>query len=267
MTNRLDIDSSDNSQIETYAFPLSFAQQRLWFLQRLEPDSSTYNIPTAVRLRGELNVTALQQSFDRLIERHEVLRTTFALRDGDAVQIVHPALPVSISNTDLRDIEASRREEMLRGLLQFEARQPFDLDHGPLLRVRLIQITNDDHVFALNMHHIVSDGWSMGVLFREISALYRGYCAGIPTSLPELPIQYADYSVWQRNWLQGENLDSQLSYWRKQLDGLSTLQLPTDHPRPAGANLPRLQPVRGSFGATCLRRSKLLASAKASPYS
>ena len=238
--NRLGVDSSDNSHIETYAFPLSFAQQRLWFLQCLDPDSSTYNIATVVRLRGELNVTALQQSFDHLIERHEVLRTTFALRDSEAVQIVHPALPASISNTDLRDTEASCREDMLRSLLEFDARQPFDLDRGPLLRVQLIHIKDDDHVLALNMHHIVSDGWSMGVLFRELSALYRGYCAGTPTSLPELPIQYADYSVWQREWLQGENLDIQLSYWRKQLDGLSTLQLPTDHPRPP------VQAYRGS---------------------
>jgi amino acid adenylation domain-containing protein len=238
--NRLEIDSSCNSQNETYAFPLSFAQQRLWFLQHLDPDSSTYNVPTAVRLRGELNVAALQHSFDRLIERHEILRTTFALRDSEAVQIVHPALPAAISNTDLRDFEASRREETLQSLLQFDARKPFDLDRGPLLRVQLIRIQDDDQVLALNMHHIVSDGWSMDVLFRELSALYQGYCAGSPASMPELPIQYADYSVWQRDWLQGDNLNSQLSYWRKQLDGLSTLQVPMDHPRPP------MQTYRGS---------------------
>ena len=233
MTNRLELDSSENSHVDTYAFPLSFAQQRLWFLQRLDPDSSTYNIPTALRLRGELNIKALQQSIDHLIERHEVLRTTFAIREGEAVQIVHPTLPVSISKTDLRDIEASRREETLRGLVRFDARQPFDLDRGPLLRVKLIQIADDEHVLVLNLHHIVSDGWSMDVMFRELSAFYQGYCGWKPISLPDLPIQYADYSVWQRNWLQGTNLDQQLSYWRKQLDGLSTLQLPIDHPRPA----------------------------------
>ena len=140
MTNRLEAESSANVHRDTYAFPLSFAQQRLWFLQRLDPDSSTYNIPTALRLRGELNIKALQQSIDHLIERHEVLRTTFAIREGEAVQIVHPTLPVSISKTDLRDIGASRREETLRGLVRFDARQPFDLDRGPLLRVKLIQI-------------------------------------------------------------------------------------------------------------------------------
>ena len=236
MTNRLEINSSENSNVETYAFPLSFAQQRLWFLQRLYPDSSTYNIPTALRLRGGLDSTALQKSIDHLIERHEVLRTTFSMREGEAVQIVHPTLPVSISKTDLRDIEASRREETLRGLIQFDAGQPFDLDRGPLLRVKLIQIADDEHVLVLNLHHIVSDGWSMDVMFRELSVLYQGYCGRKPISLPDLPIQYADYSVWQRNWLQGANLDQQLSYWRKQLDGLSTLQLPFDQPRPAVQN-------------------------------
>ena len=233
MTNRLETELLRKFSCDTYAFPLSFAQQRLWFLQRLDPDSSTYNIPTALRLRGELNIKALQQSIDHLIERHEVLRTTFAIREGEAVQIVHPTLPVSISKTDLRDIEASRREETLRGLVRFDARQPFDLDRGPLLRVKLIQIADDEHVLVLNLHHIVSDGWSMDVMFRELSVFYQGYCGRKPISLPDLPIQYADYSVWQRNWLQGTNLDQQLSYWRKQLDGLSTLQLPIDHPRPA----------------------------------
>ncbi|HET9917757.1 MAG TPA: amino acid adenylation domain-containing protein [Candidatus Binatia bacterium] len=232
MTNRLAIHSSENSHVETYAFPLSFAQQRLWFLQRLYPDSSTYNIPTALRLRGELDIKALQQSIDHLIERHEVLRTTFAIREGEAVQIVHPTLPVSIAKTDLGNIEASRREETLLGLIQFDARLPFDLERGPLLRVKLIQIADDEHVLVLNLHHIVSDGWSMDVIFRELSVIYQACRSGQPHALPELPIQYADYSVWQRNWLQGANLDQQLSYWRKQLDGLSTLQLPTDHPRP-----------------------------------
>lgn len=233
MTNRLEINSSENSHGETYAFPLSFAQQRLWFLQSLYPDSSTYNIPTALRLRGRLDGPALQQSIDHLIERHEVLRTTFSMRAGEAVQIVHSTLPVSIAKTDLRDIEASRRDETLHGLMQFDARQPFDLERGPLLRVKLIQIADDEHVLVLNLHHIVSDGWSMDVMFHELSALYQGYCGEKPISLPDLPIQYADYSVWQRNWLQGANLDQQLAYWRKQLDDLSTLQLPFDRPRPA----------------------------------
>ncbi|HET9917756.1 MAG TPA: amino acid adenylation domain-containing protein, partial [Candidatus Binatia bacterium] len=156
------------------------------------------------------------------------------------VQKILPSLTLSLAPIDLSDQPENQRETLLQSRLKDEALQPFDLSHGPLIRARLWRLAPQDHVLALTLHHIVSDGWSMGVLFRELSALYRGYCTGTPTSLPELPIQYADYSVWQRDWLQGENLDKQLSYWRKQLDGLSNLQLPIDHPRPP------VQSYRGS---------------------
>ena len=234
MTNRIETGAFANFQNNADAFPLSFAQQRLWFLQRLDPESSTYNTPRRFRLRGKLNVRALQWSFDNLIQRHEVLRTTFAIRDGEAVQIVHPAAPASVSMTDLRDNDVSQREETLGRLLHEDAGQPFDLDRGPLLRVGVVRLTDDEHVLLLNMHHVISDGWSMGVLFREISALYRSHLAGKPCLLPDLPVQYADYAIWQRDGLGGEELDRQLSYWKQQLDGAPrVLALPTDYPRPA----------------------------------
>ena len=229
-----------NSHSDTYAFPLSFAQQRLWFLHQLEPKSATYNISTANRLSGNLDITALRQSLDSLIQRHEVLRTTFSIRDGEPMQIVHPASTMSLSTTDLRNGETSQREEVLQRYLQDHASQPFDLDQGPLLRVGIVQINNDEHVVHLCMHHIISDGWSMSVLFKELTALYSAHHAGKPSPLPDLPIQYADYAIWQRNWLVGEELERQLSYWKKQLDNLPTLQLPTNRPRPT------MQTFRGS---------------------
>ncbi|HET9916389.1 MAG TPA: condensation domain-containing protein, partial [Candidatus Binatia bacterium] len=224
--------SSVNSDSNAYAFPLSFAQQRLWFLHQLDPKSANYNISAAFRLNGNLDIAALQQSFDSLIQRHEALRTSFSIRDGEPMQIVHPASPTALSITDLRHVQISQREHILERHLQDHASQPFDLDQGPLFRIGVIKISKDEHVLHLSMHHIISDGWSMGVLFKELAALYSAHRAGKSSPLPDLPIQYADYAIWQRDWLQGENLDSELSYWRKQLDGLSTLQLPTDHPRP-----------------------------------
>src|SRR6185295_6722212 len=220
--------------------PLSFAQERLWFLDQLDPDSPTYNVPAAFRLAGDLNVVALEQSLNQVVRRHEVLRTVFATVNGNPVQQILSSLTFFLTPIDLSDHPESDRESALQTLIKEEALRPFDLSRGPLIRACLWRLNPQDHALALNMHHIISDGWSMGVLFRELSANYRGYCAGKSTTLPELPIQYADYSTWQRDWLQGENLDKHLSHWKKQLDGLSTLQLPTDHPR-----LP-VQTYRGS---------------------
>jgi amino acid adenylation domain-containing protein len=226
------IESSNSLQDNTYAFPLSFAQQRLWFLHQVEPGSATYNISTAYRLSGKLDITALRQSLDSLIQRHEVLRTTFSIRDGESMQIVHPALAISILITDLRGGDTSQQGEIVERHLQDHASEPFDLDHGPLFRVGVIQISKDEYVLHLCMHHIISDGWSMGVLFKELTALYSAYRAAKPSPLSDLPIQYADYAIWQLNWLVGEQLERQLSYWKKQLENLPTLQLPTNRPRP-----------------------------------
>ncbi|MGZ8498342.1 MAG: amino acid adenylation domain-containing protein [Candidatus Binatia bacterium] len=221
------------------ATPLSFAQERLWFLECLDPGNATYKIPAAFRLAGDLNLNALEQSLNEVVRRHEALRTVFAAVNGNPVQKILRSLVFSLTPIDLSELPAHEREPALQSLLEEEALQPFDLSRGPLIRSRLWRLAPHDHVLALNLHHIVSDGWSMGVLCRELSTLYQAYGSGKPSPLSELPIQYADYALWQRDSLQSENLDKQLSYWRKQLDGLSTLQLPTDHPRPA------LQTYRG----------------------
>ncbi|MET0500480.1 MAG: amino acid adenylation domain-containing protein, partial [Candidatus Binatia bacterium] len=212
--------------------PLSFAQQRLWFLDQYEPNSSLYNIPGALRLRGFLDVAALEQSLNEIIRRHESLRTTFSMVDGDAVQVIAPAAGQSLAVVDLRDHPEGEREEEARRLVSEEARRAFDLAQGPLFRSKLVRLGEEDHVLLLTMHHIVSDGWSMGVLYGELSMLYRAFINGEPSPLPELPIQYADFAVWQRKWLQGEVLESQLSYWKKQLEGIpAVLNLRTDRLR------------------------------------
>ncbi len=216
------------------ALPLSFSQQRLWFLDQYEPNSSLYNIPSALRLRGSLNIGALEQSLNEIIRRHESLRTTFSMVDGDAVQVIAPSVEFSLAVVDLSDHGEAEREEEARRLVHEEARRPFDLAQGPLFRSKLVRLSEDDHVLLLTMHHIVSDGWSMGILYRELSVLYEAFSCSQPSPLSELPIQYADYAVWEREWLQGEVLDRQLSYWKNQLEGISgILKLPTDRPQPA----------------------------------
>ncbi len=213
-------------------YPLSFAQQRLWFLQQLEPGDTSYNIPQVIRLEGALDVGALRKALGAIVARHEALRTTFAVVDGDLVQVIVPTLSVELPTEDLSDLPESEREAQAQRLAREEAQRPFDLERGPLLRTKLLRLEEAEHVLLLNMHHIVSDGWSMGVLFRELGALYEAFCEGNPSPLAKLPIQYADFAVWQRQWLQGEVLDEQLSYWRRQLADVPTLQLPTDRPRP-----------------------------------
>ncbi len=214
--------------------PLSFAQQRLWFLDQLSPGGSFYNIPSALRLRGELDVGALERSLTEVVRRHEVLRTTFSEVGGRPVQVIHDAERVELEVVDLTGLaEADREAEALR-LAREEARRPFDLERGPLFRARLLRLGREDHVALLTLHHIVSDGWSMGVLVEEMASLYAAFQAGQPSPLAELPIQYADYAAWQRSWLVGEELERQLGYWREQLAGApSVLELPTDRPRPA----------------------------------
>jgi amino acid adenylation domain-containing protein len=212
--------------------PLSLAQERLWFLDQLEPGCAAYNIPAALRLQGLLNVAALEQSLNATIRRHEILRTTFPAEDGRPFQDIAPARPWSLPVVDLRETPAHEREAQVRALAREEGQRPFDLARGPLIRATLLRLAAEEHVPLLTLHHIVSDGWSQGMFWRELGVLYEAFAAGKPSPLPELGIQYADFAVWQRQWLQGEVLDRQLAYWKQQLTGLPVLQLPTDRPRP-----------------------------------
>jgi amino acid adenylation domain-containing protein len=211
---------------------LSFAQQRLWFLSQFEGASEAYHIAGGLRLLGSLDRSALRRAFNRIVSRHEVLRTTFSQVDGRPVQIIGPAdTGFLLREHDLRF--APDRSAALERLAADEAGQPFDLEHGPLIRGRLAQLDQDDHALLVTMHHIVSDGWSMGILINELNALYRAYCEGGEAALPDLPIQYADYAAWQKEWLRDEVLEAQLSYWTRHLKGAPPLlDLPTDHPRP-----------------------------------
>ena len=214
------------------SYPLSFAQQRLWFLDQLEPDSGKYNLPLRLQLEGELSVRVLEESLTEMVRRHEALRTCFPVIDSEPVQQILPAAALSLPLTDLSD--RADAASLVEGIAQEEAQQRFDLAAGPLFRARLLRLAAEEHVLLLNMHHIVSDGWSIGVLIKELSTLYTAYAQGRPSPLGELPIQYADYAVWQRQWLQGEVLQEQLQYWREQLQGApAVLELPADHPRPA----------------------------------
>jgi amino acid adenylation domain-containing protein/non-ribosomal peptide synthase protein (TIGR01720 family) len=219
------------------ALPLSFAQQRLWVVDRLEPGSAAYNMPSALRLRGPLHAPALRAGIAELVRRHEALRTTFAERGGAPVQVVHPPAPLPLPLIDLAGLPDGSREPRAERLAALEARRPFDLARGPLLRATLVRLDDEDHVLLLTLHHVVSDGWSMGVLVREVFALYDAFSRGAPSPLPELPVQYADFAVWQRRWLSGETLERQLAWWSERLAGAPPLlELPTDRPRPA---LPR----------------------------
>ncbi|HEX7317724.1 MAG TPA: amino acid adenylation domain-containing protein [Pyrinomonadaceae bacterium] len=219
---------------EPDSFPLSFAQQRLWFIDRLEPNSFLYNISTNVRLEGRLNVPALARSFAEIVRRHEVLRTTFRLEGRAPVQVINESATITPTVVNLEAVPTAEREEEVRRLLREESRRPFDLAQGPLLRVKLLRISDEEHVLLLTMHHIISDGWSLGVLVREMAALYRAYSGGAESPLAELPIQYADFVLWQQETLEGETLESHLRYWREQLAGApAVLELPTDRPRPA----------------------------------
>ncbi len=211
--------------------PLSFAQQRLWFLDQMVPDNPFYNIPTAYRLGGPLEVGALERALGEIVARHESLRTTFVSHQGRPVQVIAPPGPWGWAVTDLAHLEEPEAEARRR--VAAEATRPFDLEEGPLLRAGLLRLGEEDHVLMLTLHHIVADGWSAGVLARELSALYRAFVEGRPSPLPPLPVQYADFALWQRRSLAGKPLAAQLAYWRSQLCGAPpALELPTDRPRP-----------------------------------
>jgi len=213
--------------------PLSFGQQRLWFLHQLEPDSPVYNQSKALRLRGRLNRDALQKALDSVIVRHEVLRTTFSSFEGKPKQVIHAPGNVEFSVIDLPGTLIEQQQEALDRLMNEITRRPFDLEKDWPLRTALIRLANDEHVLLLVTHHIASDGWSNEIMFRELSALYDAYCHGDDSPLKDLPIQYADYAVWQKGLLESEVVKQQLSYWKKHLEDISPLELPTDHPRPA----------------------------------
>ncbi len=214
--------------------PLSFAQERMWFLHQLAPDSSAYNIPASVRLHGPLDKAALRCGIAELVHRHESLRTTFGEADGRPVQHIHAVLDPIWTDEDLRGIVRERREEMALQIATTEARRPFDLKHGPLLRILLIQLEDEEHIILLTTHHIISDQWSYGIIARELVENYNAHCDGnIRPARPELEFQYADFVQWQRTWLRGSILDKQLSYWKDRLTDLSTLSLPSDRPRSA----------------------------------
>ncbi len=213
--------------------PLSFAQQRLWFLQVLDHGSDAYNMPEAIRLSGTLDTVALHQSLNEIVRRHEALRTTFTTVDGQPVQIITPTLQLELPIVDLTSLPEYQRAEEIERLALAEGKQTFDLSKDPLLRAVLLRLSAQEHVLFLIMHHIVSDDWSMEIFAREIAALYQSFSAGKSSPLPELAIQYADFAAWQRRWLQGEILETQLAYWKTRLSGLTTLSLPTDRPRPS----------------------------------
>ncbi len=214
------------------ALPLSFAQERMWFLYQLSPDAAAYNIPASVRLHGPLNKAALGWSVGELVRRHEALRTTFTKAGGQPRQVIHASLEPLWIDEDLRMLPQEMREPRALELATAEARRPFDLDHGPLLRILLIQLGEEDHVLVVNTHHIISDQWSYGVIVRELVKCYNSFCAGNPVSLqPELDIQYADFAQWQRAWLTGPVLAEQLAHWTPKLLDLPMVTLPADRPR------------------------------------
>jgi amino acid adenylation domain-containing protein len=229
--------------------PLSFAQQRLWFLDQLEPGGTTYLIPHALYMRGALDATVLERSLEELVRRHESLRTTFFVRADQPVQVIHPAGRFYLPLIDLSSLAEDARERVSLQLVRQEAQRPCDLTRGPLLRAFLLRLQDQEHIFLITAHHIISDAWSGELLIRELTELYQAFVAGEPSPLSPLPIQYADFALWQRQWLQGAVLEAQLDYWKRQLAGVEVLELPTDYPRPP------IQTFRGASSSVLLPSS------------
>ncbi|MEO1375162.1 MAG: amino acid adenylation domain-containing protein, partial [Cyanobacteria bacterium J06635_10] len=221
------LDSNDN------IYPLSWAQERLWFLNQLEGKSATYNIPAVARVSGNLDINALQQTLSEIVQRHSVLRTSFQSENGKPIQVIDPEATIKITGVDLQQLETTEQETLVIEQAQLEANTPFSLENDPLIRCSLLQLSTSEYVFLLTMHHIISDGWSMGVFMQELSSLYKAFIEGEESPLGQLPIQYGDFAVWQREYLSSE-ISTQLDYWKQQLSGApSLLQLPTDYPRPS----------------------------------
>ena len=216
--------------------PLSFSQQRLWFLDQLD-SGNAYNMHAALKLSGSLNVGALQQALQEIVQRHESLHTTFAVDEDQPYQVINEQMVIELSVVDLSTYSSERQTIEVKRLTSAEANHPFDLSRDPMLRATLLKldvVPASNHILLLTMHHIASDGWSMGVLVQEINTLYAAFCQGRHSPLPDLTIQYADFAVWQRDYLSGEKLEQQLNYWNEQLaNAPELLQLPTDRPRPA----------------------------------
>ncbi|MEG3938620.1 amino acid adenylation domain-containing protein [Microcoleus sp. S36b_A3] len=222
------------SVVRRQEFPLSFAQQRMWFLHQLDPESGLYNIPIALYLVGPLQIATLEQSLMEIVRRHESLRTTFPSVDGDPVQLIAPTLTVTLSVIDLQALPIVKQDAEVQRLALAEANYTFDLTQLPLVRSTLLQLGPESHVLLVTFHHIVFDGWSIGVLMQELSTLYIAWSTGQPSPLPELPLQYADFACWQRQWATESVMETQLRYWKQQLSGCpALLQLPTDRPRPS----------------------------------
>lgn len=218
---------------KTNKFPLSFGQQRLWFLDQLDPGTPLYNNPATVVLKGKVNIPALEKALNEIIQRHEVLRTTFATENEQPIQVINDEMPIKLERIDLRHLPAAEREAAAMNLAKEEAQKPFDLTTGPLFRVTLMQLASQEYLMLLVMHHIVSDGWSLSIFIQEVAILYKVLAAGHPSPLPDLQVQYADFAHWQRQWMQGKVLDEQISFWKEQLKNAPpVLNLPLDHPRP-----------------------------------
>jgi hypothetical protein len=215
------------------ALPLSFAQERFWVLDQLDPGGAEYNIPLCLRLKGPLDAGILKECLNRIVARHESLRTRFFTEDGRPRQSISSPTPLELPLLDATTFSEARREAEVMRLCVAEVSRPFELRQGPLLRAKLLRLGQEDHILAVTMHHIASDEWSVGVLLRELKTLYQALCRGTPSPLAELPLQYADYAIWQRDWLSGEVLERQLDYWKNQLEGAPfLLELPADRPRP-----------------------------------
>jgi len=213
--------------------PLSFAQEHLWFIDQLDTGSISYNISTAVRLEGKLDLPAFEKTLAEICRRHEVLRTSFGTVDGKPFQVINPPSSFRLERLDISDMETRNREAEVARLISAEPGRPFDLSQGPLMRATLVKCDEENHVVLFTIHHIVSDGLSMAVLIREVGTLYEAFVSGKPSPLPELPVQYVDFAYWQRQMLQGERLENLLAYWRKQLAGAPpTLDFPISRPRP-----------------------------------
>jgi amino acid adenylation domain-containing protein len=221
---------------EVFIFPASFAQQRLWFLDRSIPGNTIYNVPTAIHLAGSLNLAALERTFNEIVRRHETLRTTFIVEDGQPLQAIAPSATIPLHVLDLQHLGIEDRDVKAKSIINTELNHAFDLASGALFRVTILVLSDTEHILLINMHHIICDDWSLGILIQELGTLYAAFTQNQTAPLLELPLQYADFAQWQREWLQGEVLDTQLAYWREQLNGLSTLNLPTDKPRAAIQN-------------------------------
>ncbi|MGM3305324.1 amino acid adenylation domain-containing protein [Anabaena sp. WFMT] len=248
-TNQESSDQTITPRLHDQDLSLSFAQQRLWFLEQMLPDNPFYNFPQTFRLFGQLNLTALERSINEIIRRHEVLRTTFTSVNGQPRQIIADSLTVPLHLINLESLSPAERDKEIQRLRFAEFQQPFNLNYGHLLRTTLLQLGEEEYELLLSIHHIVFDGWSVGVFFQELTDIYQAFIKGRSSPLSELSIQYADFAVWQRQWLQGKVLSEQISYWKKQLADLPILQLPTDRTRPI------MQTYRGSRQPFALSKS------------